>query len=74
MIKQRADNEDLMAKAARVQVRRVYDPPQPGDGQRVLVDRLWRGVLELPSISSPTIPTRLPSAAPTTSSSSTCGR
>ena len=30
-----------MAKAARVQVRRVYDPPEPGDGQRVLVDRLW---------------------------------
>jgi uncharacterized protein YeaO (DUF488 family) len=30
-----------MAKAARVQVRRVYDPPEPDDGQRVLVDRLW---------------------------------
>jgi uncharacterized protein YeaO (DUF488 family) len=30
-----------MAKAARVQVRRVYDPPAPDDGQRVLVDRLW---------------------------------
>ena len=30
-----------MAKAARVQVSRVYDPPEPGDGQRVLVDRLW---------------------------------
>lgn len=30
-----------MAKAARVQVRRVYEPPEPGDGQRVLVDRLW---------------------------------
>jgi uncharacterized protein YeaO (DUF488 family) len=30
-----------MAKAARVQVRRVYDPPDPDDGQRVLVDRLW---------------------------------
>jgi uncharacterized protein YeaO (DUF488 family) len=41
MIKQRADNEDLMAKAARVRVRRVYDPPQPDDGQRVLVDQLW---------------------------------
>lgn len=26
-------------------VRRVYDPPEPGDGVRVLVDRLWpRGV------------------------------
>jgi uncharacterized protein YeaO (DUF488 family) len=24
-----------------VQVRRVYDPPEPDDGQRVLVDRLW---------------------------------
>ncbi|GGZ36871.1 hypothetical protein GCM10010387_33680 [Streptomyces inusitatus] len=26
-------------------VRRVYDPPEPADGRRVLVDRLWpRGV------------------------------
>ncbi|MEV6404919.1 DUF488 family protein [Streptomyces bobili] len=24
-----------------VRVRRVYDPPEPGDGARVLVDRLW---------------------------------
>ena len=24
-----------------VGVRRVYDPPEPGDGRRVLVDRLW---------------------------------
>ncbi|MFD5269742.1 DUF488 domain-containing protein [Streptomyces sp. NPDC058335] len=24
-----------------VRVRRVYDPPEPGDGVRVLVDRLW---------------------------------
>ena len=24
-----------------VQIRRVYDPPQPDDGRRVLVDRLW---------------------------------
>ncbi|MFC9504597.1 DUF488 domain-containing protein [Streptomyces sp. NPDC057002] len=24
-----------------VRVRRVYDPPEPGDGTRVLVDRLW---------------------------------
>ena len=30
-----------MAKLAQVQVRRVYDPPEPKDGQRVLVDRLW---------------------------------
>src|SRR5581483_8585247 len=27
--------------ANHVQVRRAYDPPEPGDGQRVLVDRLW---------------------------------
>ncbi|WP_033289203.1 DUF488 domain-containing protein [Amycolatopsis jejuensis] len=27
--------------APRVQVRRVYDPPEPDDGRRVLVDRLW---------------------------------
>jgi uncharacterized protein YeaO (DUF488 family) len=26
---------------ATVHVRRVYDPPGPADGQRVLVDRLW---------------------------------
>lgn len=25
----------------RVQVRRVYEEPQPGDGTRVLVDRIW---------------------------------
>jgi uncharacterized protein YeaO (DUF488 family) len=30
-----------MVKAADVRVRRVYDPPEPDDGQRVLVDRLW---------------------------------
>ncbi|MHC0431755.1 DUF488 domain-containing protein [Streptomyces sp. O3] len=29
----------------RIRVRRVYDPPRPDDGARVLVDRLWpRGV------------------------------
>ena len=34
-----------MAKPPSVQVRRVYDPPMPDDGQRVLVDGLWpRGV------------------------------
>ncbi len=28
-----------------IQIRRVYDPPAPDDGYRVLVDRLWpRGV------------------------------
>ena len=30
-----------MAKSPHVQVRRAYDPPEPDDGQRVLVDRLW---------------------------------
>ena len=25
----------------KVQVRRVYDDPAPGDGNRVLVDRIW---------------------------------
>jgi uncharacterized protein YeaO (DUF488 family) len=30
-----------MPTAPQVQVRRVYDPPEPDDGQRVLVDRLW---------------------------------
>ncbi|GIW52372.1 MAG: hypothetical protein KatS3mg081_1727 [Gemmatimonadales bacterium] len=28
-----------------IRVKRVYDPPAPGDGKRFLVDRLWpRGV------------------------------
>lgn len=30
-----------MAVSARVRLRRVYDPPVPADGRRVLVDRLW---------------------------------
>ncbi len=30
-----------MAPTPAVQIRRVYDAPQRGDGQRVLVDRLW---------------------------------
>jgi len=30
-----------MTATADVRVRRVYDPPDPADGQRVLVDRLW---------------------------------
>ncbi len=25
----------------RVSVRRIYDPPSPGEGTRVLVDRIW---------------------------------
>jgi uncharacterized protein YeaO (DUF488 family) len=30
-----------MGNPRKVQVRRVYDDPGPGDGTRVLVDRLW---------------------------------
>ena len=30
-----------MGAPHRVQVRRVYDDAQPGDGARVLVDRIW---------------------------------
>jgi uncharacterized protein YeaO (DUF488 family) len=34
-----------MTASAEVRVRRVYDPPEPAGGHRVLVDRLWpRGV------------------------------
>lgn len=30
---------------ARIQIKRIYDPPAPSDGFRVLVDRIWpRGV------------------------------
>ena len=31
----------LVAIGSRIRVRRVYDPPSPGDGFRVLVDRVW---------------------------------
>src|SRR5215469_18402476 len=35
----------VMTATTDVRVRRVYDPPEPADGHRVLVDRLWpRGV------------------------------
>jgi uncharacterized protein YeaO (DUF488 family) len=31
--------------SVRISVKRIYDPPEPSDGQRILVDRLWpRGV------------------------------
>jgi uncharacterized protein YeaO (DUF488 family) len=30
-----------MTATTAVRVRRVYDPPDPADGHRVLVDRLW---------------------------------
>jgi uncharacterized protein YeaO (DUF488 family) len=37
-----------MANKAKVQVRRVYDPPAPDDGTRVLVDRIWpRGLTKI---------------------------
>lgn len=33
------------ATVSELQIKRVYDPPTPGDGYRVLVDRLWpRGI------------------------------
>ena len=31
----------MSASVARVRVGRIYDPPGPDDGVRVLVDRLW---------------------------------
>lgn len=34
-----------MTRQRHLQVRRIYDPPTPGDGTRVLVDRIWpRGI------------------------------
>ncbi len=30
-----------MASKPEIRVRRAYDPPEPDDGYRVLVDRLW---------------------------------
>jgi len=31
-----------------LRIKRVYDPPDPGDGQRVLVDRVWpRGISKI---------------------------
>jgi uncharacterized protein YeaO (DUF488 family) len=33
------------AKKHRIQIKRAYAPPSPGDGVRILVDRIWpRGV------------------------------
>src|SRR5690606_1506775 len=40
----RRDEADWRARTAAmmdIQVKRVYDPPDPQDGYRVLVDRLW---------------------------------
>lgn len=34
-----------MARSPNVQLKRIYEDPAPGDGARVLVDRLWpRGI------------------------------
>ncbi len=34
-----------MRTAPHVRLKRAYDPPEPGDGTRILIDRLWpRGV------------------------------
>lgn len=34
-----------MTNSTRIQIKRLYDPPSPEDGCRVLVDRLWpRGI------------------------------
>ena len=34
-----------MTMSTQVRVRRIYEEPEPGDGARVLVDRLWpRGI------------------------------
>lgn len=31
--------------AIRIKIKRIYAPPSPGDGKRILIDRLWpRGV------------------------------
>jgi uncharacterized protein YeaO (DUF488 family) len=27
--------------ASKIQIKRVYDPPEAGDGVRILIDRLW---------------------------------
>src|SRR5215471_4558686 len=39
--KPRLTDDGLMTATPAVRVRRVYDPPDPADGHRVLVDRLW---------------------------------
>ncbi len=30
-----------MSRTPSLRIRRVYDPPEPGEGVRILVDRLW---------------------------------
>ena len=36
-----ADQTTSTDAGSNVRVRRIYDPPEPDDGKRVLVDRLW---------------------------------
>src|SRR6185369_12429350 len=53
----------LMSGGHSVRVARVYSQPEPGDGRRVLVDRLWpRGFRK----DDPRIDTWLPKVAPST--------
>ena len=52
-----------MSAGHSVRVARVYSQPEPGDGRRVLVDRLWpRGFRK----DDPRIDTWLPKVAPST--------
>ena len=42
-MKATSSKEDMMSKS--IKLKRAYDPPEKGDGFRVLVDRLWpRGI------------------------------
>ena len=38
-MKATSSKEDMMSKS--IKLKRAYDPPEKGDGFRVLVDRLW---------------------------------
>jgi uncharacterized protein YeaO (DUF488 family) len=54
---------DLKAGKPHVRLERVYEEPDPADGQRVLVDRLWpRGIRK----SDPRVGRWLPAVAPST--------
>ena len=39
-----------MTNKSEVRVRRIYDEPTPGDGTRVLVDRVWPRGLDRKSV------------------------
>ncbi|HYZ68171.1 MAG TPA: DUF488 family protein [Mycobacterium sp.] len=52
-----------MSSRPRITVARVYDEPDPGEGERVLVDRLWpRGFRK----GDPRVGTWIPKVAPST--------